>query len=45
MIAREVWKEVTGAPTNAIDVYVTLLRKKVERPGARQLIHAVRGVG
>jgi DNA-binding response OmpR family regulator len=45
MIAREVWKEATGAPTNAIDVYVTLLRKKVERPGARQLIHTVRGVG
>ena len=45
MIARDVWKEVTCAPTNAIDVYVTLLRKKVERPGARQLIHTVRGVG
>jgi two-component system OmpR family response regulator len=45
MIARDVWKEITGAPTNAIDVYVTLLRKKVERPGARQLIHTVRGVG
>jgi two-component system copper resistance phosphate regulon response regulator CusR len=45
MIARDVWKEVTGAPTNAIDVYVTLLRKKVERPGARQLIQTVRGVG
>jgi DNA-binding response OmpR family regulator len=45
MIAREVWKEATGALTNAIDVYVTLLRKKVERPGARQLIHTVRGVG
>jgi two-component system, OmpR family, copper resistance phosphate regulon response regulator CusR len=45
MIAREVWKEVTSSPTNAIDVYVTLLRKKIERPGARQLIHTVRGVG
>jgi two-component system OmpR family response regulator len=45
MIARDVWKEVTGAPTNAIDVYVTLLRKKIERPGARQLVHTVRGVG
>ena len=45
MIARDVWKEVTGSPTNAIDVYITLLRKKVERPGARQLIHTVRGVG
>ena len=45
MIARDVWKEVTGVPTNAIDVYVTLLRKKVERPGSRQLIHTLRGVG
>jgi two-component system, OmpR family, copper resistance phosphate regulon response regulator CusR len=45
MIARDVWKEVTGAPTNTIDVYITLLRKKVERSGARQLIHTVRGVG
>jgi two-component system copper resistance phosphate regulon response regulator CusR len=45
MISRDVWKEVTGVPTNAIDVYVTLLRKKVERPGARQLIHTLRGVG
>jgi DNA-binding response OmpR family regulator len=45
MIARDVWKEATGAPTNTIDVYITMLRKKVERPGARQLIHTVRGVG
>lgn len=45
MIARDVWKEVTGVPTNAIDVYVTLLRKKVERAGSRQLIQTVRGVG
>jgi DNA-binding response OmpR family regulator len=45
MIARDVWKEVTGIPTNAIDVYVTLLRKKIERQGSRQLIHTLRGVG
>jgi two-component system copper resistance phosphate regulon response regulator CusR len=45
MIARDVWKEITGAPTNSIDVYITLLRKKVERPGARQLIQTMRGVG
>ena len=45
MISRDVWREVTGVPTNAIDVYVTLLRKKVERPGSRQLIHTLRGVG
>ena len=34
-----------GVLTNVIDVYVGLLRKKVERPGLRQLIHTVRGVG
>ena len=45
MIARDVWKEGTGAPTNIIDVYIKLLRKKVERPDKRQLIHTVRGVG
>jgi DNA-binding response OmpR family regulator len=45
MIGRDVWKDAGGAVTNTIDVYVTMLRKKVERPGARQLIHTVRGVG
>jgi DNA-binding response OmpR family regulator len=24
---------------------VTLLRKKIERPGSRQLVHTLRGVG
>jgi two-component system, OmpR family, copper resistance phosphate regulon response regulator CusR len=45
MIARDVWKETTGALTNTIDVYITLLRKKVEQPPKKQLIHTVRGVG
>jgi two-component system OmpR family response regulator len=45
MIGREVWKETSGALTNTIDVYINSLRKKVERPGTRQLIHTVRGVG
>ena len=45
MIAREVWKEGTGTLTNTIDVYITLLRKKVERPDKKTLIHTVRGVG
>jgi DNA-binding response OmpR family regulator len=45
MIAREVWKDVAGTLTNTIDVYVNLLRKKVERSGCKQLIHTVRGVG
>ncbi|HEV3163498.1 MAG TPA: response regulator transcription factor [Isosphaeraceae bacterium] len=44
-IGRDVWKDPGGTITNAIDVCVTMLRKKVERPGARQLIQTVRGVG
>jgi len=45
MIAREVWKEGAGTLTNTIDVYITLLRKKIEKPERPTLIHTVRGVG
>jgi DNA-binding response OmpR family regulator len=45
MIARDVWKESTGILTNVIDVYINLLRKKIEQPNSPQLIHTVRGVG
>lgn len=45
MIGREVWKEPDGVWTNVIDVCINSLRKKVEQPGQRQLIHTVRGVG
>ena len=45
MIAREVWKEGSGTLTNTIDVYITLLRKKVERPEKKTLIYTIRGVG
>jgi two-component system copper resistance phosphate regulon response regulator CusR len=45
MIGRDVWKEPFGSLTNVIDVYIKALRKKIERPTVRQLIHTVRGVG
>jgi two-component system, OmpR family, copper resistance phosphate regulon response regulator CusR len=45
MLGRDVWKEPEHALTNVIDVYITLLRRKVERPGQRPLIHTLRGVG
>lgn len=45
MLGRDVWKEPDGVLTNVIEVYVNSLRKKVERPDQRQLIHTVRGVG
>jgi DNA-binding response OmpR family regulator len=45
MLGHEVWKEPHHALTNVIDVYITFLRRKVEKPGMPQLIHTVRGVG
>lgn len=45
MLARDVWKEPGAMLTNVIEVCVNALRKKVERPVRRQLIHTVRGVG
>lgn len=45
MLGREVWKEPDGVLTNVIEVCVNALRKKIEQPGQRQLIHTVRGVG
>lgn len=45
MIARDVWKEPAGVLTNVIDVYIKTLRRKIERPEQRQLLHTVRGVG
>jgi two-component system OmpR family response regulator len=45
MLGREVWKEPGHTLTNVIDVYVTMLRRKVERPGQPPLIQTIRGVG
>lgn len=45
MLGRDVWKEPHGLLTNVVDVYINSLRRKVERPGARQLIQTIRGVG
>src|SRR4029077_20701031 len=45
MLGREVWKEPDHALTNVIDVYINLLRRKVEMPGQPPLIHTLRGVG
>jgi DNA-binding response OmpR family regulator len=45
MLGRDVWREPSYALTNVIDVYINLLRRKVEKPGQRPLIHTRRGVG
>ncbi len=46
-LAREVWKEVKRATPmdNVIDVHIGRLRRKIDLPDMRPLIHTVRGVG
>ena len=45
MLGRDVWKEPGYALTNVIDVFINLLRRKVERPGKSPLIQTLRGIG
>jgi DNA-binding response OmpR family regulator len=45
MLGQDVWKESEHALTNVIDVYITLLRRKLDKPGQRPLIQTVRGLG
>jgi len=47
MLAREVWKEISrDTPLdNVMDVHINRLRRKVDEPSDRKLIHTVRGVG
>jgi DNA-binding response OmpR family regulator len=45
MLGRDVWKEPGHALTNVIDVFITYLRRKIEKPGSPCLIHTIRGVG
>jgi len=47
MLARNVWKESARATPldNVMDVHINRLRRKVDEPFDRKLIHTVRGVG
>lgn len=45
LIAQHVWGLDFDPESNIIDVYVGYLRKKIEAPGERRLLHTVRGVG
>jgi DNA-binding response OmpR family regulator len=44
-IAERIWDLNVEHESNVIDVYVRHLRRKIDRGGARPLIHTVRGVG
>ncbi len=44
-IVEHVWDQHFDSQTNVVNVYVNYLRRKLERPGAKPLLHTVRGVG
>ena len=45
LIAEQVWDMNFDSDTNVVDVAVRRLRRKVEDPFPKKLIHTVRGVG
>jgi len=45
MLGRNVWKDPNFALTNVIEVYINLLRKKLDSPGGSSMIVTVRGLG
>lgn len=45
MISEHVWNDDYDSFSNVINVYVNYLRKKVDSPFARKLIHSIRGTG
>ena len=45
MLSRDVWKEPYGMYSNAIDVCVNSLRRRIDKPGNPSWITTVRGVG
>jgi DNA-binding response OmpR family regulator len=45
MIIEHVWNLSFDTSTNVVDVYINYLRRKVDQPPGRRLIHTIRGVG
>jgi DNA-binding response OmpR family regulator len=45
MLGRDVWKDPNYALTNVVEVYVNLLRKKLDPPAGPSVIATVRGAG
>lgn len=44
-IIEHVWDQHFDSETNVVNVYIKLLRRKIDQPGLVPLIHTVRGVG
>ena len=45
MLTQHVWGLDFDPESNVVDVYVGYLRRRIEGPGERRLLHTVRGVG
>ena len=45
LLLSRVWDREFGVTANAVEVYIAYLRKKVDAPGERKLIHTIRGAG
>jgi DNA-binding response OmpR family regulator len=45
MLIEMVWGFEGDIEGNTLDAFITLLRRKVDKPGSKKLIHTVRGVG
>jgi two-component system response regulator MprA/two-component system response regulator TrcR len=45
MLLSRVWEQDFSVTTNVVDVYIGYLRKKIDLPGEKPLIHTVRGAG
>jgi DNA-binding response OmpR family regulator len=44
-IVERVWDQHFDSETNVVNVYIKMLRRKIDVPGWKPLIHTVRGVG
>jgi len=44
-IIEHVWDQHFDSETNVVNVYIKMLRRKIDRPGLPSLIQTVRGVG
>jgi DNA-binding response OmpR family regulator len=44
-IIEHVWDQHFDSGTNVVNVYMNYLRKKVDLPGMKPLLHTVRGIG
>lgn len=44
-IVEHVWDQHFDSETNVVNVYIKLLRRKIDKPELKPLIHTVRGVG